>query len=225
MCVVVISGKNRLAKPMIPRMAPLPDARLCAFQPPFSCTGIDFFGPIEVTIGRRHEKRWGVLFVCLTMRAIHLELAAFLDTGSAIMCVRNFMNRRGPLLKMVSDNGTNLRAAEKELKKAVEDIDFHRLQEELIHLLPNEIRTTWEFIPPSAPHFGGSWERMIRTVKQSLYIILKNKYPKEDTLRSALIEVENLVNSRTLYYSPNDADNPEAITPIYYEAQVDMLCH
>lgn len=205
--------KIRLAKPRIPMMAPLAEERLAPFQPAFDHTGIDFFGPIEVTVGRRHEKRWGVLFVCLTMRAIHLEVANSLDTNSALMCVRNFVNRRGPPTKIVSDNGTNLRAAEKELKKAVEEIDFNRLQEESVLMLPNEVRTVWKFIPPSAPHFGGSWERMIQTVKKSLYIILKERYPKDETLRSALIEIENLVNSRPLCYSPNNVDNPEAITP------------
>lgn len=204
---------QRLAKPKPPKMAALPEGRVSPFQPVFSFTGLDYFGPIEITVGRRHEKRWGVLFVCLSTRAIHMELAATLDTSSAIMCVRNFNNRRGPAVEMISDNGTNLRAAEKELRNAVEEIDVVRLQDESMQHLPHETRTKWRFNPPSAPHFGGSWERMIQTVKKSLYIVLKEKYPREETLRSALIEVENLVNSRPLYYVPNDVDNMEAITP------------
>lgn len=63
-----------------------------------------------------------MLFVCLTIRAIHTELADCLGSNLAVIYVRNFVNlERGPPLKMVSDNGTNLRASEKELRKAEDE--------------------------------------------------------------------------------------------------------
>jgi hypothetical protein len=64
------------AKPMIPRMAALPMQRQASFQPAFTYTGLDYFGPIEVTVGRRREKRYGVLFSCLSTRAIHIQAPA-----------------------------------------------------------------------------------------------------------------------------------------------------
>lgn len=201
------------AKPLIPKMAPLPPERLQPHLPAFSYTGIDFFGPIEVTVGRRHEKRWGMIFTCMTSRAIHLELASSLDTSSAIMCFRNFVNRRGMPITVFSDNGTNLRGAEKELRVAVEGLNFEQIKDETNCIFPAQSKMNWKFIPPGAPHFGGIWERMVRTVKSVLYIILKSKAPRDETLRSAIIEVENIVNSRPLTYSPNDVDSPESITP------------
>ena len=53
----------------------IPKARMCVGQRSFTCTGVDYFGPMQVTVGRHHEKRYGVLFTCLTTKAIHLELA------------------------------------------------------------------------------------------------------------------------------------------------------
>lgn len=53
----------------------LPVDRLTAYIHPFTYTGLDFFGPISVTIGRRKEKRWTALFTCLTIRAVHMEVA------------------------------------------------------------------------------------------------------------------------------------------------------
>lgn len=87
--------KVRRTKPIVPQMGNLPPARLALRLRPFSCAGIDYFGPISVVCGRTQRKRWGVLITCLTIRAVHIEIAHSLDTNSTIMCIRNFMNRRG----------------------------------------------------------------------------------------------------------------------------------
>lgn len=83
--------KNKEAHPNPPQMADLPTSRLAIRFVPYSFVGIDFFGPIYVIVGRnRKEKRWGVLFTCLTIRAIHIEIASGLDTNSCILCINNF---------------------------------------------------------------------------------------------------------------------------------------
>ncbi|XP_055632885.1 uncharacterized protein LOC129773309 [Toxorhynchites rutilus septentrionalis] len=74
--------KIRQAKPVAPEMSALPPARLKAFCRPFSYVGIDYFGPMHVVVGRRTEKRWGVLITCLTVRAIYLEVAASQPTNA-----------------------------------------------------------------------------------------------------------------------------------------------
>lgn len=61
--------KNQQAKPQPPMMADLPQSRLAAFSRPFTYMGVDYFGPILVSVGRRSEKRWGVIATCLTTRA------------------------------------------------------------------------------------------------------------------------------------------------------------
>jgi hypothetical protein len=33
----------------------------------------------------------------------------------------------------------------------------------------------WEFNPPAASHFGGVWERQIRTIRKVLYGLLKEQ--------------------------------------------------
>ena len=63
-------------------MADLPQGRLQYDTPCFSHVGIDYFGPILVKQGRSQDKRYGCLFTCLTMRAIHIEIAYCLDTNS-----------------------------------------------------------------------------------------------------------------------------------------------
>ncbi|XP_073821264.1 uncharacterized protein [Musca autumnalis] len=103
--------KQDKAKPTQPLMGQLPPDRVTPFVRPFTYTGVDLFGPFNVTIGRRVEKRWAVIFTCLTVRAAHIELANDLSADSLILCLRNFINRRGTPVRLRSDNGTNFIAA------------------------------------------------------------------------------------------------------------------
>ncbi|KAF2892126.1 hypothetical protein ILUMI_14047, partial [Ignelater luminosus] len=70
---VLLNGCNLCrilrAKPRIPETGQLPSDRLTRPLRPFTYVGMDYFGPINVTIGRRREKRYGVLFTCLSIRA------------------------------------------------------------------------------------------------------------------------------------------------------------
>ena len=58
--------KIQRAKLKAPEMAALPQCRLTPYVRPFTFMGMDYFGPMTVTVGRRHEKRYDVLFTCMT---------------------------------------------------------------------------------------------------------------------------------------------------------------
>ena len=78
-----------------PIMADLPVERLAYQSPPFTNTGVDYFGPFYVTVRRTSEKRWGFLFTCLTTRAVHVEIVPSMDASSCVMGVERFVSRRG----------------------------------------------------------------------------------------------------------------------------------
>lgn len=198
-------------KPQVPRMGDLPRARVAHHQRPFSYCGLDLFGPMEVTVGRRREKRYGVLFTCLTLRAIHVETVASLTTDSLIMALRRMAARRGWPRHLYSDNGTNLRGADKELQRSMQDLD----REELISVGVNN-GMDWTFIPPASPHWGGAWERMIRSVKTSLKAVLTERAPRDEVLCTLLTEVENIVNSRPLMHVSVAPDGVETLTPNHF---------
>lgn len=96
-------------------MGQLPIDRLTPHVRPFTYTGVDYFGPMPVTVGRRREQRYVALFTCMTVRAVHLELATDLSTDSFLLCLRNFVNIRGVPKSIRSDNGTNFVGASREL--------------------------------------------------------------------------------------------------------------
>lgn len=194
-------------KPEIPVMADLPSARLRLHKPAFYSTGVDCFGPYTVRVGRRNEKRWGVIFKCLTTRAVHLDLLSSMDTDAFLMALRRFVARRGKPYELLSDQGTNFRGGERELKEA-----FASLQPELqTQLAPQQIK--FAFNPPSAPHFGGCWEREIRSLKRALEVTLGAQTVTEEVLMTVLIEVEEILNSKPLGYVSSDVADPDPITP------------
>ncbi|XP_062541472.1 uncharacterized protein LOC134209507 [Armigeres subalbatus] len=133
----------RKAKPSVARMAPLPRQRLAARVDPFAYVGIDYFGPLEVSIGRRKEKRWVALFTCMTTRAVHLEVAYSLTTESCKMAIRRYVKRRGSPSEIFSDNGTNFVGANRDLTRELNAGCADTF---------TSAKTRWAFNPPSAPH-------------------------------------------------------------------------
>lgn len=103
--------KNERARPKPPAMADLPAGRLSTYTRPFTFVGIDFFGPMIISVGRRTDKRYVLLIICLTVRAIHLEIAHSLTTDYCIMCLRNFIARRGMPAIIHCDNGSSCNTA------------------------------------------------------------------------------------------------------------------
>ncbi|KAK7922058.1 hypothetical protein WMY93_008960 [Mugilogobius chulae] len=195
------------ATPSTPKMADLPSSRLRLYKPPFWSTGVDCFGPYLVKIGRRREKRWGIIYKCLTTRCVHLDLLPSLDTDSFLMSLRRFIARRGKPYEMWSDQGTNFRGGNKELQTAFENMT-PELQQQLAKQTIN-----FHFNPPHAPHFGGAWEREIRSVKSALQVVLKDQVVAEEVLLTTLIEVEGILNSKPLGYASSDVADSDPITP------------
>ncbi|XP_056022161.1 eukaryotic translation initiation factor 3 subunit J-A [Ostrea edulis] len=149
-------------------MSDFPKERLQPDQPPFSNVGMDYFGPFQLKRGRSTVKRYGVTFTCMVLRAVHLEMAFSLDTDSCINAIRRFIARRGKPNLIRSDNGTNLAGAEKELREAIQAWNSDKIHNQLL-----QKGIQCESNPPSASHFGGFWERLIRSQEDVLYTMME----------------------------------------------------
>ncbi|XP_037302986.1 uncharacterized protein LOC119193483, partial [Manduca sexta] len=199
--------RQRAATPPQPITGDLPPCRLAHHHRPFTYTGLDYFGPLTVTVGRSSQKRYVALFTCLTVRAVHLEVVHSLSTQGAIMALRRMTARRGSPAEIWSDNGTNFHGAEKELRNTL----LAGAEQEASR---RAIR--WRFIPPGAPFMGGAWERLVRSVKTALTTVLHEQRPHEETLSTLLAEVEFTVNSRPLTHVSVNPEDPEALTPNHF---------
>ncbi|XP_064647101.1 uncharacterized protein LOC135499959 [Lineus longissimus] len=191
------------------RMADLPSDRVTHADSPWNVTGIDVFGPYYVKKGRKTEKRYGCIFTCLTMRAIHIEKLCSLEADSFVNALIRLIARRSKPRRIRSDNGTNFRLGCKEIRNAIREWnDNHKTREDLL------IRgIEWNFNPPAASHMGGVWERQIRTVRAALNAILRGQVLDDERLDTLFAEVENVVNSRPLTPVSEDPTDLQALTP------------
>nr|XP_042912686.1 uncharacterized protein LOC122272764 [Parasteatoda tepidariorum] len=119
----------------------------------FQVTGVDFAGPV---ILKDNSKAWICIFTCAVYRAAHLELVTSLSTEAFLLCFHRFVCRRGKPSIVYSDNGTNFTGS----AKALSCIDFKQ-----VFVKARDQQITWKFIPPSAPWWGGFWERLVRMMK------------------------------------------------------------
>ncbi len=195
------------AQPTIPKMSDLPVAHLQLYKPAFHSSGVDYFEPLLVKIGRRTKKRWGILFKCLTTKAVHLDLLPSMSTDSFLMALRRFIVRRGTPAALWSDQGTNFCGGQRKLQEAyaalVPDIQ-RQLAQQRIHFHCN---------PPSASHFCEVWERDVRSVKSALYAVLGSQSVPEEVLMTVLLEVEANLNSKPLGYVSSDVADADPVTP------------
>ena len=193
------------------KMADLPKDRLEP-APPFTYSGVDYFGPFYVKEGRSEKKRWGVLFTCLVSRAVHIEVATSLNTDSFINAYRRFIGRRGPIRELRSDRGTNFVGAKAELESALNEMSHNKIHEELLKDGCDYIKFNMNF--PSASHMGGVWERMIRSARNVLSALLvkHGNQLDDELLQTLMIETEAIINSRPL--TPPDMTSPDSGEPL-----------
>ncbi len=189
-------------------MADLPKCRVLPDDPPFTRVGVDYFGPFLVKRGRGQIKRYGVIFTCLAIRAIHLEVAASLDTDACLNAIRRFLARRGQVKEMYSDNGTNFRSADHELKKSIKEWNTSKIAKDL-----QQTGVQWHFNPPTGSHHGGSWERLIRSVRKILNVTVREQLLDEEGLHTLLCEAEAVINGRPITKASSDLNDLEALTP------------
>lgn len=118
------------------------------------------------------------------MRAVHTEIAESLSTTSFINALRRVIAGRGQGRYIHCDRGTNLMGAQRESGEAMNDWN-----QSCIHggtlLLKN---IDWKVNPHHASHFGGVWERQIRTVRKVLNGVMKEQALTDEALSTLMCE-------------------------------------
>ena len=127
-CIVC---RRTSAKPQPQMFGQLPAERF-ATSSVFEHVGVDFAGPILLKCGYVRKptivKAYICVFVCLSVKALHLEVVSDLTTEAFLAALRRFIARCGKPASIWSDNGTNFVGAARELKELNDFMEIQRTQ-------------------------------------------------------------------------------------------------
>lgn len=199
-------------------MGDLPKSRVTASYP-FERVGVDYCGYFYIK-EKRHRNRnkvkvYAAIFVCLTTKAVHVELVADLTTEAFLGALRRFFSRRGKSRILYSDNGTNFLGADRQLKELHSLINSESHNNKIKnHLADHEIE--WNFIPPRTPHFGGIWEAAVKSLKHHMRRTVGETLFTFEDLSTYMCEIEAVLNSRPLTPMSCEPDDLRALTPGHF---------
>lgn len=220
-CIPCFRQRQRTADQL---MADLPSCRVQRDKAFRKC-GVDYAGPFDIKDkdGRyRHTlKSYAAIFVCLVTRAVHIELVGDLTSKTFLMALGRFLDRRGQVREMWSDNGTVFIGADNELRRIREVWESATVAESLTGR-----GIVWNFIIPAAPHQGGLWEAAVKSMKHHLRRVMADHVYTFEELYTLLVRIEACLNSRPLRALTDDPKDCVALTPAHFligEPTVRML--
>ena len=188
--------------PLEQKMAPLPSERICV-APAFTNIGLDFTGHLMIKQGNEIKKAYVVVFTCMQSRMVHFELTLTMETENFLNALRRMVNRRGMCKLIISDNFRSFKKAEKVIS-SLKVRDFcasHGVQ--------------WQFITERSPFRGGFYERLNRSLKKPLKIVLGKAMLSYVEMYTVLTDIECAINQRPLTYQGSDPKDLSAITPAH----------
>ncbi|KMQ85252.1 hypothetical protein RF55_16302 [Lasius niger] len=195
------------------QMGQLPDYRVRPAARAFVHCGLDYAGPIQIRSipgrGYKSRKAYIAVFICMTIKAAHLELVSDLSTSACLAAFDRFCARRGISSIIYSDNATNFQGAQRELA------DVWKLASTDPNVLNNlaEKGIKWKFIPPASPHFGGLWEACVRSLKYHLKRVIEAHTLTFEEMSTLICKIEACLNSRPLGQMSDNYDDYTALTP------------
>jgi len=216
-CIVCFKFNPKFVKPI---MGNLPAARVSPQMSVFTHVGIDYAGPFfyKDHAGRAGKTRkcYLCLFICLTVKAVHLELTTELSTSSFLQAFQRFISRRGKPLNVYTDNGSNFLGANNQLNELGQFLKSN--QNCIIKQLGTDLDINWKFIAAYSPHHGGIWEAGIKCAKRHLMKVLSNLpfKPTFEHFCTILSQIECILNSRPLTRLSSDPNDLCALTPSYF---------
>ena len=120
-------------------MCDLPPGRLAVNQAAFTHMGVNFYSSFAISQGHSCNttaKVWGVIFTCLSTRAVYLNVAASLSMAHCLNVIKIFLATYGDKTRcLYSDNGISFKGTDNAIRRMYTLIDKQKYQ---WHLLTDE---------------------------------------------------------------------------------------
>ncbi|KAL7077016.1 hypothetical protein ACQ4LE_003763 [Meloidogyne hapla] len=184
----------------------------------FMNVGLDYFGPIVIK-SKDCNKVWGAIFTCLLSRGIHIEIVTDCTSEKFLLAFRRFIRRRRTPRLIVSDNGKTFVLANKVIKQiGSEELEQKKIwlkifNDKQIQKFARNKEIEWKFNTPLSPWRGGSFERLIQSIKFHLKRVVRKNTCTLEELMTLLVEIERIINERPLTYI-SSAEIVEPLRPI-----------
>ena len=136
-------------------------------------------------------KVWVVIFVCLNVKAISMELAPGYSTEDFLLAYSAHVSQRGIPSYVHSDRGSQLVAAQKDLNDEQLKYDW-----DFISTSTASQGTTWEFAPAGGQWRNGSAEAFVKKFKRSFSHMYQNTRLNYAELNCAVKRIANVLNDR-----------------------------
>ena len=145
-----------------------------------------------------------------------LELSVLEGTGGkaaatdhrVMQVLRRFFAVRGCPAVLLSDNGSKMVGAARELRQMRQGHDPNLLRD-----FCAKTGTQWLFTNFAAPHQNGCAEALVKSCKRAIKNSIGKQVLSPFELSTYFMEIGNLVNQRPIDRVPNDPDNGKYLWP------------
>merc|ERR1712218_450698 len=175
----------------------------------WSRVGTDVLGPFYVKNDENNKiiKTFAILWTDLISRGIMVDLLYSADTAGVIRSLRKLTAIYGSAKTYYSDNASYYKKSNLEIKEFMATIDWPKVRRQA-----EKFNGQWLFSTEAAPFRNATSERLVSTIKDSLYkIIQKNVLPFQE-LQTCLLEISAYINNRPIGFL--STDNMEDMKPI-----------
>ena len=178
--------------------------------------GTDVLGPLYVqqeVINEDNEltvktiKTFAILWTDLISRGVMVDLLYSADTEGVLRSLRKVTAIYGSAKMYYSDNASYYKKASREIKEFMASIDWPKVRKQA-----EKFNGQWLFSAEAAPFRNATSERLVSTIKESLFkVIQKNVLPFQE-LQTCLLEISAYINNRPIGFL--SSDNMEDMQPV-----------